>query len=114
MLISSPFGEFKGLVTERSGFTHRHRNLQSAADQGFTWAALTRSLHASRRSGGCLSWVPSGSARSRSPQGRVVLPRVKHTPTAARPGVPRCSAETFAGSCSTPCLVLYRGRSLVI
>jgi hypothetical protein len=40
--------------------------------------------------------------------------RVKHTPTTARPGVPRCSAETFAGSCSTPCLVLYRGRSLVI
>ena len=40
--------------------------------------------------------------------------RVKHTPTTVRPGVPRCSAETFAGSCSTPCLVLYRGRSLVI
>jgi hypothetical protein len=39
MLVSGPFGEFKGLLPNDPGFTHRHRNLPSAADQGVTWAA---------------------------------------------------------------------------
>jgi hypothetical protein len=39
MLIPGPFGEFKGLLPNDLGFTHRHRKLPSAADQGLTWAA---------------------------------------------------------------------------
>jgi hypothetical protein len=39
MLIPGPFGEFKGLLPNDLGFTHRHRNLPSAAAQGVTWAA---------------------------------------------------------------------------
>jgi hypothetical protein len=42
MLVPGPFGEFKGLLPNDPGFTHRHRNLPSAADQGVTWAATAQ------------------------------------------------------------------------
>jgi hypothetical protein len=42
MLVPGPFGKFKGLLPNDPGFTHRHRNLPSAADQGVTWAATAQ------------------------------------------------------------------------
>jgi len=43
MLIPSPFGNSKVFLPNDLGFTHRHRNLSSAADQGVrTMRALDR------------------------------------------------------------------------